>query len=208
MAAGPQFAFLEALYGLGAQVEAEVEGRRYNPHSPRDAIRRGVYYVSANRERDGLLADMSALDNLVLPWMDDHTTLLAFSRAKAAKVYARARETLNVEGGHMDAPIVALSGGNRQKLVVGRWLFGQQPKVLLLSQPTQGVDVGARVDIARALRRLTDAGVVVLIASSESDEIELLCDRAYVCEGETWQAIPRSADWSERLLEALIQRAA
>ena len=108
----------------------------------------------------------------------------------------------------MDAPIVALSGGNRQKLVVGRWLFGQQPKVLLLSQPTQGVDVGARVDIARALRRLTDAGVVVLIASSESDEIELLCDRAYVCEGETWQAFPRSADWSERLLEALIQRAA
>ena len=208
MAAGPQFAFLEALYGLGAQVEAEVEGRRYNPHSPRDAIRRGVYYVSANRERDGLLADMSALDNLVLPWMDDHTTLLAFSRAKGAKVYSRAREDLNVEGGHMDAPIVALSGGNRQKLVVGRWLFGQQPKVLLLSQPTQGVDVGARVDIARALRRLTNAGVVVLIASSESDEIELLCDRAYVCEGESWQAFPRSADWSERLLEALIQRAA
>ena len=208
MAAGPQFAFLEALYGLGAQVEAEVEGRRYNPHSPRDAIRRGVYYVSANRERDGLLADMSALDNLVLPWMDDHTTLLAFSRAKAANVYSRAREDLNVEGGHMDAPIVALSGGNRQKLVVGRWLFGQQPKVLLLSQPTQGVDVGARVDIARALRRLTNAGVVVLIASSESDEIELLCDRAYVCEGESWQAFPRSADWSERLLEALIRRAA
>ena len=140
--------------------------------------------------------------------MNDHTTLLAFSRSKSASVYALASEALNVEGGHMDAPIVALSGGNRQKLVVGRWLFGQQPKVLLLSQPTQGVDVGARVDIARALRRLTDAGVVVLIASSESDEIELLCDRAYVCEGETWQAFPRSADWSERLLEALIQRAA
>ncbi len=206
MAAGPQFAFLEALYGLRGHVEAEIEGRRYNPHSPRDAIRRGVFYVSANRERDGLLADMSALDNLVLPWMDDLTRFLALSHAKAAKAYAQARQALNVEGGHMDAPIVALSGGNRQKLVVGRWLFGQKPKVLLLSQPTQGVDVGARVDIARALRRLTNDGVTVLIASSESDEIELLCDRAYVCEGTSWQEFERSADWSERLLEALIRR--
>jgi ABC-type sugar transport system ATPase subunit len=208
MAAGPQFAFLRALYGLGPQVVAVVDGARYAPRAPRDAIRRGVYYVSANRERDGLLADMSALDNLVLPWMKEQTTLLAFSHRKAAKVYARARKALNVQGGHMDAPISALSGGNRQKVVVGRWLFGKQPKILLLSQPTQGVDVGARVDIARALRTLADEGVTVLVASSESDEIELLCDRAHVCEGMPWQALERSADWSERLLEALIQRAA
>ena len=208
MAAGPQLTFLEALYGLGEHVDAELESRRYAPHSPRDAIRRGVYYVSANRERDGLLAHMSALDNLVLPWMRYHTRFLAFSHAKAARIYARAEETLNVETGHMDEPIVALSGGNRQKLVVGRWLFGRKPKVLLLSQPTQGVDVGARVDIAIALRRLTSEGVTVLVASSESDEIELLCDRAFVCEGAPWQASERSADWSERLLEALIRRVA
>ena len=208
MAAGPLFTFLEALYGLGEHVDAELESRRYAPHSPRGAIRRGVYYVSANRERDGLLAHMSALDNLVLPWMRYHTRFLAFSHAKAARIYARAEETLNVETGHMDEPIVALSGGNRQKLVVGRWLFGRKPKVLLLSQPTQGVDVGARVDIAIALRRLTSEGVTVLVASSESDEIELLCDRAFVCEGAPWQASERSADWSERLLEALIRRVA
>ena len=138
MAAGPQFTFLEALYGLGEHVDAELESRRYAPHSPRDAIRRGVYYVSANRERDGLLAHMSALDNLVLPWMRYHTRFLAFSHAKAARIYARAEEALNVETGHMDEPIVALSGGNRQKLVVGRWLFGRKPKVLLLSPTHPG----------------------------------------------------------------------
>ena len=151
---------------------------------------------------------MSALDNLVLPWMRHHTRFLAFSHVKAAKVYGRAEEALNVETGHIDDPIVALSGGNRQKIVVGRWLFGRQPKVLLLSQPTQGVDVGARADIARALRQLTSEGVSVLVASSESDEIELLCDRAFVCEGAPWQALERSANWSERLLEALIRRVA
>ena len=80
--------------------------------------------------------------------------------------------------------------------------------MLLLSQPTQGVDVGARVDIAIALRRLTSEGATVLVASSESDEIELLCDHAFVCEGTSWQASERSADWSERLLKALIRRVA
>ena len=117
-----------------------------------------------------------------------------FSHAKAARVYARAEEALNVEAGHIDDPIVALSGGNRQKprrRPLALWFA--QPKVLLLSQPTQGVDVGARVDIAKALRRLTSEGVTVLVASSESDEIELLCDRAFVCEGVSWAGRPSEA---------------
>lgn len=204
MAAGPQFKFLEALFGIKDTFAAELDGRKYAPRSPREAIRRGVFYVSANRELDGLLKDMSALDNLVLPWIDAHRKLLAFSHSKAARVYRRAETALNIEGGHIDAPVGALSGGNRQKIVVGRWLFGDTPKVLLLSQPTQGVDVGARVDIARALQRLTAEGVTVLVASSESDEIELLCDRAIICEGKTWLASEPGPDWSERLLEGLI----
>ncbi|MGE0649298.1 MAG: sugar ABC transporter ATP-binding protein [Alphaproteobacteria bacterium] len=205
MAAGPQFKLLDALFGIRGGVSAELDGAAYAPGSPRGAIRRGVYYVSANRERDGLLKDMSALDNLVLPWVDHHTSYLAVSHAKAAGVYQLAKDALNVRGGHMDAPISALSGGNRQKIVVGRWLFGKQPRILLLSQPTQGVDVGARLDIARALRKLAAQGVTVLVASSESDEIELICERAYICEGRTWAPSAPGPDWAERLLQGLIQ---
>ncbi len=124
----------------------------------------------------------------------------------AAKVFQQARKTLNVRGGHMDAPAGALSGGNRQKLVVGRWLFGRQPRVLLLSQPTQGVDVGARADIAVALRRLTEQQVIVLVASSEADEDRSLCDRAVICDVQTWIASPRCEQWEERLLEGLVTR--
>lgn len=106
----------------------------------------------------------------------------------------------------MDGPVSALSGGNRQKVVLGRWIFGDRPNVLLLSQPTQGVDVGARLDIANALRTLTASGVSVLVASSEADEIELLCDRAYTCFGEYWPESSASADWSESLLKSLVER--
>jgi ABC-type sugar transport system ATPase subunit len=208
MAAGPQFQLVDSLYTNDGQVAARLEGKPFVPRNPREAIRQRVYYVSGDRERDGLLAEMSALDNLVLPWLNAHTRLLAFSHERAAKVFERAKQALKVRGGHMDAPVGSLSGGNRQKLVVGRWLFGPQPKVLLLSQPTQGVDVGARTDIAIALRRLAAQNVTVLVASSEADEIALLCDRAIICEGQTWLDSSQGDGWEERLLEGLVARAA
>jgi ABC-type sugar transport system ATPase subunit len=208
MAAGPQFEVLSSLFGLGEPMEAELEGRPFSPRSPRAAIASNVYYVSADREREGLLPEMSALDNLVMPWLSLHTRRLSVSRAKTTAVYRRAKEALDVRGGDMDAPIGAFSGGNRQKLVVGRWLCGRRPAVLLLSQPTQGVDVGARMDIARALRRLSDEGTAVVVASSEADEITLLCDRAYICEGDAWAESLPGEVWEERLLQGLMVRAA
>jgi ABC-type sugar transport system ATPase subunit len=207
MAAGPQFRLCEALFGVRGQIEADLDGVRFAPRSPRDAIANGVYYVSANRDRDGLLSAMSALDNLLLPWLDRHRKFGIFSHSKAAVVYDRARRALNIRGGHMDAPAGALSGGNRQKLVVGRWLYGDRPKALLLSQPTQGVDVGARTDIAVALRRLAEEGVAILVASSEADEIALLCDRSFICEGQRWVISKRGRDWEERLLQGLVRQA-
>lgn len=208
MAAGPQFTLLERLFGCGAPIEATLEGKRLPLRGPRDAIAHGVFYVSANREREGLLAHMSALDNLVLPWMDSLRTAGLYSHAKAAAVFGRAQQSLNIRGGDMDGLISALSGGNRQKVVLGRWIFGGRPKVLLLAQPTQGVDVGARMDIAAALRKLTEAGVTVVVASSEADEIELLCDRAYTCVGGVWPVSEAADGWSEALLKSLVQTAA
>jgi ABC-type sugar transport system ATPase subunit len=208
MAAGPQFEVLSSLFGLGDPVSARLEDRPFSPRSPREAIGRSVYYVSADREREGLLPEMSALDNLVMPWLSLHTRRLSVSRAKTTAVYRRAKEALDVRGGDMDAPVGAFSGGNRQKFVVGRWLFGRRPAVLLLSQPTQGVDVGARMDIARALRRLSDHGTAVVVASSEADEISLLCDRAFICEGDAWAESSPGEAWEERLLQGLMVRAA
>jgi ABC-type sugar transport system ATPase subunit len=204
MAAGPQYDLMMTLFGLGTRPTASLGGAPFSPRSPRDAIRRGVFLVTADRERDALLPEMSALDNLVMPWVGQLTVRGAVSRTRAGSMYERAKEALQIRGAAARAPISAFSGGNRQKHALGRWLFGNSPMVLLLCQPTQGVDVGARADIAAALRAIADDGVSILIASSETDEIALLCDRALVCEGETWERLHRGGDWEQRLLAGLL----
>jgi len=204
LAAGAQFRLTERLFGLGGSIEATLDGKRYTPSGPRNAIKRGVYYVSADRERDGLLGRMSALENLVLPWIERHTWAGTYSRPRAAVVFDKARLHLNITGAFMDGPISALSGGNRQKIVLGRWIFGDRPRVLLLSHPTQGVDVGARRDIAKALRELANDGVTVLVSSSEADEIELICDTTYICFGDHWPRSEAAPDWAESLLQSLL----
>lgn len=205
MAAGPQFELLEAIFGLSGRQQMVISGKPTMVVSPRAAIAQRVYFVSANRDQDGLVQDMSASDNLILPWMRSYTRGPFLSRQRIAGSFRNAVRTLNIIGGHADAPVSILSGGNRQKVFLGRWFFGVQPEVLLLSQPTQGVDVGARNDIAEAVRRMADAGVTVLVASSEADEVELMCDRAYVAESNTWPIVEASRDFSEILFETLVK---
>jgi ABC-type sugar transport system ATPase subunit len=102
MAAGPQFQLVDSLYTNADRLLLGWKGG-LSLRGPREAIRQGVYYVSADCERDGLLADMSALDNLILPRLEAHTRLLALSHKRAAKVFQQAKQALNVRGGHMDA---------------------------------------------------------------------------------------------------------
>lgn len=204
MAAGPQFRFLESAYGLWGPQELTVEGSNVTVASPRDSVREGVYFVSANRDQDGLVPEMTAVDNLLLPWLSKHRAGPFVSPSRALETFRRAAQALNIRGGGPQTPVGAFSGGNRQKVFLGRWLYGTPPKAVLLSQPTQGVDVGARTDIAIALQKMADTGITILVASSEADEIELLCSRSYVCHGNDWEMSEAGDGWSEKLLEILI----
>ncbi len=98
----------------------------------------------------------------------------------------------------------AFSGGNRQKHLLAAWLYPVAPKVLLLAQPTQGVDVGAKIDIRRAVRAAAAAGATVLVASAESDEISRLCDRSYVLYAGAVRDVPRSEGFDAALLQTLL----
>ena len=119
--------------------------------------------------------------------------------------YRRARDMLNIVGPPMDSTIVKFSGGNRQKHVLGRWLTdAERTRLLVLCQPNQGVDIGARADIARALFDAASTGLTVLVASSEVDEISRLTDRAYVCETDPWVEVPQGPDFERALMEALL----
>jgi len=205
MAAGPQEGLLTSLFGLAAPVEAQLDGAPYRPGSPHEAIDCGVYFVSADREREGLLADMSGADNVTLPWLRSMCRAGGVSHEAIGRMYTRSRQALHIHGPGGEAPLNAFSGGNRQKHVLARWLFGPEPKVLLLVQPTQGVDVGARTDIAATLREAAAHGVAILVASSEADEISLLCDRVLIADGPSWQEVPRMPNWEERMVEVLLR---
>ena len=205
MAAGPQFALLDDLYGLGETPNCRLNGIPFAPRSPVEAIKRGVFMVPPDRERDAILPLLSAVENLCMPWMGHMTKGGTLRAAELRKMYSRVDAALGIRGAPMNASIASFSGGNRQRLVLGRWLFGpMEPAILLMSQPTRGVDVGARADIARALREAAARGVTMLVASSEADEIALLCDDALVCEGTQWVHVPSGPEWERRLIEALL----
>ena len=184
MASSDQFRLLESLYGLRpAEGVQRLGGDEFSPSDPRQALRRGVFYVPADRERDGLLATFTAQDNVLFPWYARLGAAGWITRRTGAALYAESRERLEVRGPGGEVPVSEFSGGNRQKHLLARWMFPEQPGVLLLAQPTQGVDVGAKADIVRAIRAFADAGSTIVVASAESDEITSMCDRAYVLYG-------------------------
>jgi ABC-type sugar transport system ATPase subunit len=210
MAGGPQFRLLEALIGLAGGIQATLDGESFVPSGPGDAIRRRVHVVAGDREREGLISDLSAIDNMMLPWMRRDGGHRGLSSRAMTAAFESAVAEFGIRGPSGDHPIAAFSGGNRQKVMLARWLHGPTPKVLALANPFQGVDVGARADIARVLVSAARAGATVLVASSESDEIALLCDRAYVCDADRaeWPVLARSPGWSEHLLHALLDQPA
>lgn len=208
MAAGRQFELLEQIFGLRGKYQYEVGGVPVTVSSPKAAMRRGVHLVPADRERDGLISGQSAIDAVFLPWFSTIPGKGKWINPNTGRdAYQRAREALHVVGPEGSAPIDEFSGGNRQKHLIARWAFVRRPEVLLLAQPTQGVDVGARVDIARAVHAIAAEGTTVLVASSESDEIDLLCDRAFVIADTKFTQVERTAGFGEALLTTLLSLA-
>lgn len=212
MAAGNQFKLLDSMFGWQQHLVTErfgyrLEGKDFAPPAPRAAIRAGVMMVPADRERDGLLGNLSARENVLLPWFDKLARAKAVTTNTGSIQYGRSREDMNVQGPEGTALIGAFSGGNRQKHLLSRWMYPHTPRVLLLNQPTQGVDIGAKNDIVRALRGLAESGVTIVVASSESDEIARMCSRAYVIYDTAVTEIESGPEMESRLLGSLLDLA-
>lgn len=183
--------FLHALVGLDPVMDGviEVDGQPYRPRGPREAADIGLAYLTEERKADGLVPQMDAHQNVVLPVLRRFTRggLLSVrsSRRLAADLLAR----LSVRG-DLSGPAVRLSGGNQQKVLLAR-ILAQEPRVLLLDEPTKGVDIGVKLEIHRIVRSLArESGLTVLVVSSEEDEILELADEIVVfvagrCDGIT-----------------------
>jgi ribose transport system ATP-binding protein/rhamnose transport system ATP-binding protein len=159
-----------------------LEGRAFAPASPAAAVRAGVGYVPEERRADGLLLTKSIAFNLSLANLRQVAFAPALPLVSPRRQRGLAEETIRALAIKAEGPAQAvgrLSGGNQQKVVIGRWL-ARRPKVMILDEPTRGVDVGARAEIHRLVRRLAAEGMAVLAISSEPEELPDLCDRVLV----------------------------
>lgn len=205
MAGGEQFELVARLAGVTGVIDYQLGSEGIRVGSPRQAIRRGVFFVPPDRDTDGLIASESGKDNVMLPWYASsgrHGWWIG--KGTGSEVYDQARQALDIHGPSGDAEVSQFSGGNRQKHLLARWLYPAKPELLLLAQPTQGVDVGAKLDIVDAVRNAAKDGACVIVASSESDEIASMCDRSYVLLGEKIAAVDRTENFNSELLASLL----
>ena len=144
-----------------------------------DGVQAGIHLVPEDRQRDGLVPDLSIRENIALA----AARSLFLDRRKEAAACRQLAKELNIAAEDLELPVTALSGGNQQKVLIARCLMCS-PSLLLLDEPTRGVDVGAKAEIYAILRRLAVQGIGVLFTSSEIEEMQALADRALVlCQG-------------------------
>jgi len=177
-----QSALLKALFGaLATSGEATLDGVALSNATPRQAIRSGLAYVSGDRGRDGVIHGRPIIENVT----PIHFLLKGLQIARPAPLREKALaalKTLNTRFAGLSLPINSLSGGNQQKVVIARWLI-DRPRVLLLDDPTKGIDLSAKADLFALIRKLASEGMGIVLYSSEDAELLANSDRILVFNG-------------------------
>ena len=169
------------LFGIDAPDGGTVtlDGRAFAPRTPHDAIAAGVGFCTEDRKAEGIVPDMSVRENLTLALLPTLARAGIVDEAAQARIVERFVTRLGIRCTGPDQPIRQLSGGNQQKVLLARWLC-MDPRLLILDEPTRGIDVGAKAEIQGLIRELARNGLGVLMISSEVEEIVEGADRAYV----------------------------
>jgi len=179
-----------------------VEGREVPTNSPRMAQRCGIGLVTEDRNRDGLLFNFAVRENITLHRLRAVSRLGVLNKRAESQRAAEYMARLAIHAPSVSTPVLNLSGGNQQKVLLAKALFAQ-PKVLLLDEPTKGVDVGARHEVYQLMRELTRQGISLVVISSEFPEVLGLCDRVIVlARGRLTDSFARREDSEHRLMRA------
>jgi ribose transport system ATP-binding protein len=171
----------EAICGVGVPVAGrlELDGQALSINSPLEGIKRGICLVPEDRRRHGVVAAMTIRENVTLPSLASYARFGLIDHTAEENAARRTASDLTVKAPSIEVPVAALSGGNQQKVALGKWL-AIQPRVIVFDEPTQGVDVGAKAEIHRLIRTLADQGAAVMMISSDIEEILGNCDRVAV----------------------------
>jgi ABC-type sugar transport system ATPase subunit len=186
--------FMRAVYGVEPAPEGEMRlaGAPYRPARPEDSIALGVAFLSEERKFDGFVPQMTSIENIVLPVLSRYRSAGVLNWGALRRAAGRVLSGIPIRG-DVREPITSLSGGNQQKTLFARAVL-QSPTLLLLDEPTKGVDIGAKGEIYDIIRRLAAEGRSIVLVSSEEEELIEIADRIVVfrggaCDGE---AIPES----------------
>jgi len=158
------------------------KGKSYEPKNPGDAVKLGLAYIPEERRTEGLIGGKSVSFNINLPFLEAlriSNWLPLLSQKEAKKITLEIIRKLQIKTAGTEAGIMSLSGGNQQKVVIGKWLT-RQPTLFIMDEPTRGVDVGARAEIYKIIREMSDEGKSFIVISSDIEELPGLCDRVIV----------------------------
>ena len=201
---------LESIFGAARGWrggEILIDGEPAVINSPSDACRLGVALVTEDRKARGLILAATVRDNVALPSVGGLSRFGVRDFAREAALAEDTVERLSVRCSDVEQIVSTLSGGNQQKIVIGKWL-ATEPRVLLLDEPTRGIDVGSKSEIYRLMRGLADSGVAVLMISSDMEEVLGMSDRVAVMRERRLQRVLEISEASQEKIAALMTTAA
>jgi ribose transport system ATP-binding protein len=199
---------METIFGIRPALAGTMtlEGAPFAPRTPRDAINAGVFLVPEDRKRHGLVLPMSVAENTTLPSVDRLTRWGMLDGAAERRIAETQVARLGTKTPSVLHKVLGLSGGNQQKVVLAKWL-ALSPRILILDEPTRGIDVAAKSEIYRQIVALADGGITILTVSSELEEVIGLCDRVVVMhEGQVIGVVPRERLTQERVAALMTGR--
>ncbi|MGC3989677.1 MAG: ATP-binding cassette domain-containing protein [Chthoniobacteraceae bacterium] len=194
----------QAIFGVEPPLEGTIRigGERVHIHSARTAISHGIYLVPEDRRLTGLITSVCIRENISLPALTRHSKAMLVNRQAEKRIAQEQVEALRVKTPSIETIAANLSGGNQQKVVLGKWL-SLKPKVMIFDEPTRGIDVGAKAEIYKLMRALADEGVAVIMISSDMEEVIGVSDRIAVMHEGRISGILSHSEFSEKAIMQL-----
>ena len=200
---------LESLFGASSVAprgQLLVHGKVEQFFHPAEAMKAGIAMITEDRKRLGLFSRMTVRENTTVCALQDCSTLGVLSRRRELAATDKQIRTLAIKSSGPEAPITSLSGGNQQKCIIGRCML-TTPSILLLDDPTRGVDIGAKAELYQLMEQLAASGVAIIVTSSELPELLTVSDRILVlCEGVITGEFSREEATEQRIMEAATQQ--
>ena len=185
--------------------EILIDGKPVRINSPSDAIKHGLGLVPEDRKHDGLILGMSVMKNGSIVMLDKLSKHGLINDALEYETIESYVEKLSIKTPSMEKEVKDLSGGNQQKVVVAKWL-ANNPQILIVDEPTRGIDVAAKKEIHNLISNLAKSGVAIIMISSEMPEVLGMCDRIYVMhEGRIRSELCREEATQEKIMKVILQ---